>query len=109
MGASFFDGMAGILNDVFGDPVVVTPPFGPPVTLQGMFRDSPVEDPAALGRPYGVDVFTVQLQKPLPAQVVRDARIEPSIRPGEAFRVLGIFSDRSPATDAFVIVEVEPW
>lgn len=104
---SIFDGMAGVINQVLGAPVVITPPAGPPATLHGLFRDSPVEEAAAMGRPYGVSVFTLQLQKPRHPAVVKGAKVEPSIRPGERFRVLGIYSDRSPASDAFEIVELE--
>lgn len=108
---SAFDLIADVVNATFGDPVTITPPAGAPWTGQGIFRDSPVDDIAALGRPYGTNVFTLQIQRTagqLPDAAVRDALVEPSIRPGEAFRVLGIYRDRSPASNAFAVLELEP-
>lgn len=105
---SIFDGLTGVLNATFGAPVTITPPAGAPWTGLGMFRDSPVDDLAALGRPYGTNVYTLQIQRPLPEAAVKDALVEPSIRPGESFRILGIYHDRSPAPDAFAVLELEP-
>ncbi len=105
---SALDLIADVVNATFGDPVTITPPAGAPWTGQGIFRDSPVDDIAALGRPYGTNVFTLQIQRPLPDAAVVDALVEPSIRPGEAFRVLGIYRDRSPAANAFAVLELEP-
>jgi hypothetical protein len=105
---SLFDGITGVLNATFGAPVTITPPAGEPWAGRGMFRDSPVDHIAALGRPYGTNIFTLQIQRPLPEAAVVGAKVEPSIRPGESFRVLGIYRDRSPAADAFAILELEP-
>jgi hypothetical protein len=105
---SVFDGLTGVLNATFGAPVTITPEAGPPWTGLGQFRDSPVEDVAALGRPYGTSVWTLQIQRPLPEAAQRGAIVEPSIRPGESFRVLGVYRDRSPAADAYAVLELEP-
>lgn len=105
---SVFDGLTGVLDAVFGAPVSIYPPAGAPWHGLGQFRDSPVEDIAALGRPYGTSVFTLQIRRPLPDAAVKGAIVEPSIRPGEKFRVLGLYRDRSPAADAYAILELEP-
>lgn len=105
---SIFDGLSGVLNATFGAPVTITPPAGAPWTGEGMFRDSPVEDIAALGRPYGTNIYTLQIPRPLPDAAVNGATVEPSIRPGESFVIIGIYHDRSPAADAFAIIELEP-
>lgn len=108
---SIFDGISDALNDTFGASVTITPPAGAPWTGTAMFRDSPVEDIAALGRPYGTNIYTLQVPRvdgKLPSAVVNGAMVEPSIRPGERFIVIGVYHDRSPAMDAFGIVELEP-
>jgi len=104
---SIFDGLTGALNAVFGAPVTITPPSGPPVTVTGQFRENPREVMGDDGRVMIIDTPTLQVRRPTPIALVKGAIVAPSIRSGETFRVLGVYRDRSPAADAYAVVAME--
>ena len=104
---SIFDGLSGVLNATFGAPVTITPPTGSPVSLIGQFRENPREVMDGEGLVHVIDTPTLQILRPLPAAAVKRAIVAPSIRPGETWRVVDIHRDRSPAADAYAVLELE--
>lgn len=102
-----FDGLTGVLDATFGAPVTITPPAGPPWTGVGQFRENPREVMGQDGMVHVIDTPTLQIRRPLPEAAVRRAIVEPSERPGETWRINDIYRDRSPAADAYAVLELE--
>jgi hypothetical protein len=104
---SVFDGLTGVLDATFGAPVTITPKAGAPATVIGQFRENAREVLDPSGNVQVIDTPTLQVRRPLPAAVAVGARVEPSTRPGEVWRIRGIHRDRSPAADAYAVIELE--
>ena len=102
-----FDGLASALNTVFGAPVTINFAAGGTSTLQGVFRENPVDVTMADGRPQVVEVPTLRLRKDQAPILVEGDRIWPSVAAGRAFLVLRKASSGSPATDALITYELE--
>lgn len=102
---SLFDGMTGILADVFGAPVTWTPRNAPPVSLRAVFRETPVRVPTEDGGETLTVSPTLTVQRPAADSIVRGDTIEPGN--GRSYRVIAPFPSGSPAVDAFVIFELE--
>jgi hypothetical protein len=105
--SSVFEGMAGALNAVFGAPVTITRAGHAAVTLQAVFREMPIEQEAADGRPIVTITPTVRVPKDAIASLVLGDTVAPSTTPGRSFTVLQNFPGSSPATDAFVTYVLE--
>lgn len=109
--ASVFDGMAGVLNAVFGAPVTVTRAGQAAVPLQAIFREMPVEQEAADGRIMVTISPTLRVRKGDIAALAVGDLVAPSTTGARTFKVLQAFPSGSPATDAFVtylLEEVRP-
>lgn len=104
---SLFDGMAGILTDVFGAPVTYTPAGGAPVQVSAVFRAAPIEVSDGEGHTTLITAPTLRVRRDILPGLRRDDRVEPSIRPGEVYEVINVLPTASPASDAFVIAELE--
>lgn len=104
---SVFDGLAGALASIFGAPVTITPKAGAPVVAQGILRENPREVMDEAGQAHRVDTPTLQVCRPIPAALAKGATITAASHPGVTFRVLGVYPDRSPAADAFMVAELE--
>lgn len=104
--ASIFDGMAGVLNDVFGALVTVTPPGGSSLNVQGIFREEPAAVVLADGREDIVSLPTLSIQKGCAAIAVKWI-VAPEIAAPRTFRVLRVLPPRSPAADALIICYLE--
>jgi hypothetical protein len=101
---TLFDGMAGMLNDVFGAPVELWRAGGKLGDLRGILRSPPVEAITADGRPTVVAVPVLRL----PATAAPLPQRGDTIRQGgRQWRVLGIYPSGSPAGDHFLIHELE--
>ena len=100
-----FDGVAGVLADVFGAPVTVTPEAGAPFEVTGIFREVPV----VLGQGEGGDVLAVetslQVRKPEADAIATGAAIDPGN--GKTYTVLNKLPSGSPAQDAFTTFQLE--
>ena len=105
--ASVFDGLAGVLNAVFGAPVSITPPGSIPQRVNAVLRVGPIEVLTEDGRPVWFDAVTLQVQRCDAAIAVTDALVAAPNRPGETYRILSAHLTRSPAADAFVVCEME--
>ena len=104
--ASIFDGMAGVLNDVFGARVTVTPPGGSSLNVHGIFREEPAGVVLADGREDIVSLPTLSIQKGSAAIAVKWV-VAPEIAAPRTFRVLRVLPSRSPAADALIICHLE--
>lgn len=102
---SVFDGLAGTLNAVFGAPVTITPETGDPVTVRGILRELPQFEDDADRRQHFVAQFALQVPRPVPAALAKGATV--THESGRSFIVLGVFPDRSPAADAFMVAHLE--
>lgn len=102
---SLFDGMAEVLSDVFGAPVAVEPVQGAGTDIQAVFRREPIEVEGDDGAPVLILSPTLQVSQSVALQ--RNDEVLPSVSPGERFRVANSQRTRSPASDGFVIYELE--
>lgn len=100
-----FDGLAGALNAVFGAPVTVTPISGAAVSLRGILRELPEFEDDGDRRAHFVPRHALQVPKPIPAALVKGSTVTDA--GGRSFKVLGVFPDRSPAADAFMVAHLE--
>lgn len=103
---SVFNGMTGVLTAVFGASGTITPPSGAPVTITAIVRE--VQDFVSDGdqRLHRLPMYLLHVRKPVPAALVRGATVSGFGRT-EQFKVLDVYPDRSPASDAFMIAELE--
>ena len=104
---SVFDGLAGALNSVFGAPVTITRAGQSAVAVQAVFREVPVEQEAADGRPFVTISPTLQVQKNAIAALAKGDLIAPSTTAGRTFKVLQKYPNASPAVDALVTYLLE--
>ena len=101
-----FNGMAGLLNDIFGKPVDVTPAAGGETrTIQAVFRREPIEVAGEEGFP--VLILSPTLKVPATEILKRGDTVEPSIAPGTRYEIMNGERSVSPASDAFVYYELE--
>ena len=128
--ASVFDGMTGVLADVFGAPVTISGSVAATVaglfreavmeqearqaavaihegTVAGLFREAVVEQEGADGRVFFGVTPSVKLRKGTVAALVKGDVVAPSVAPGRSFTVLQAFPSGSPADDAFVVYALE--
>ena len=102
---SVFDGMTGILADVFGAPVIWHPANGPAVEIQSIFRESPIEVDGADGQIVRIEAPTWRVARDLAQAVARGDQI--TVPDGRIFRVMVVHNTGSPARDAFFICELQ--
>ena len=100
-----FDGMTGVLNSVFGTSVTYLPQAGVARSVQSVFRESPI---TVVG-PDGGDVLIVAPTWQVPRNLLSDVRRndEIEVSGGRLFKVLNQIGSGSPASDAFIIYELE--
>ncbi|APG45691.1 MULTISPECIES: head-tail joining protein [Phaeobacter] len=101
----FFDGMAGLLNELFGDPVQITRANGVVGTIQGVFRRDPIEVAGDDGFP--VLIMSPTLKVPQTIRLEFGDLVEPSIAPGARFVVKSGEPSPSPSADRMVVYELE--
>jgi len=101
---SVFDGMSSLLTGIFGAPVSITPAGGATVVVPAVFRDEPVEVDAADGRGLMIPLPTLQVPRDsVPGLAAGDA-VSVS---GRQFRILTVARSASPASDGFLVCELE--
>lgn len=104
-----FDGMTGLLADVFGGPVILRPRSGPDVVVRGIFRESPVVAASEDGHGVLAIAPNLQLAAADAARVVSGPaghRISPDGGVRWFLPVARQISG-SPASDGFVIFDLE--
>jgi len=102
---SIFDGMAGVLNDVFGAPVLFLPRTGGEQQIKSVFREEPVTVTGEDGREVLIVAPTWKVPSTAGVDIVREDCIEPGN--GKRYRILNRIHSGSPASDRFVIYELE--
>lgn len=101
---SIFDGMAGLLNDVFGGPVVHAPSNGVPVTIHAVFRLKPIEELDSNGNAILLMDPTLSVPEPVASTISVGDEVTPES--GVTYRILNRHQTGSPAQDARVIFEL---
>lgn len=106
---SIFDGMAGLLNDVFGDPVTFQPVSGITQQVQAVFRTEPIEVTGSDGHVVLIIAPTLRVMRNVLPGIGRGDLVKPSstAAEGKTFRVLNRIQTASPAVDAFFVCELE--
>lgn len=102
---SLFDGMTGVLNDVFGAPVVHVPAAGGSNNLTGIFREDPIEVDTGEGDPITIVDPTLRLRATDAAGVAVGDQVTPEGK--AAHKVASKVTGGSPASDGFVIFQLE--
>ena len=101
---SLFDGVTGLFEGVFDEPVTITRQGQQPVDARGIYRDEPGVQADLDGVEVLVSQPVLKLRKPDADGLARNDRIEVASRPGVVLQVLTVQPGRSPATDKHVIV-----
>jgi hypothetical protein len=102
---SVFDGMAGILTDVLGDPVTYIPAGGVPRSVPSVFRREPINITDPDGREVLIMAPTWRVQRDLAPEARRGDRI---LAPdGLTYDLVNVQPTGSPAADSFLLCELE--
>ncbi|SOC13758.1 hypothetical protein SAMN05877809_10710 [Rhodobacter sp. JA431] len=104
--SSIFDGVAGMLGDVFGAPVTYQPKSGAAVVVQSIFREEPITITGEQGQDVLIEAPSWRVPRDLLSGVKRGDQI--ALADGRVFQVLAQIGTGSPASDAFVLYELEP-
>ncbi len=97
--------MAGVLGAVLGSSVIWTPAGGPATAIAAVFRETPVAEPDDEGREILVTMPVLKVQRPAADGIGRGDIIAPDN--GKTYRILNRHPSGSPASDAFVLFELE--
>lgn len=109
--SSVFDGMAGVMNAVFGSPVTITRAGQAAVTLQAIFREVPIEQESGDGRVFVTVTPILRVRQGDIALLAKGDLVAPAATAPRTFKVLQFFPSGSPATDALLgyhLEEVRP-
>ena len=105
---SLFDGMAGLLSDVFGAPVIYTPQGGgQPQVVQALLREGPVEVAGSDGHPVLIMAPTLQVPGDVLPGIARRDTVAAVAAPGLVYVVINRLPSGSPAADAMILCELE--
>jgi len=103
--ASVFDGLSGVINATFGSPIDWRQNGGVPVSVQSVFRETPISVATEDGHSVLITAPTWRVPRPAADLVQAGDTISPSF--DKFFRVLNKIGSGSPAADAFVVFELE--
>lgn len=101
---SVFDGMTGLLAEVFGSMIAYVPNGGASRDIQSIFREAPIEVTGADGQEVLIEAPSWRVARHLVPELKRDDHIV--VPDGRRFRVRTVYSNGSPSTDAHVICEL---
>lgn len=105
---SIFNGMATVLNDVFGDEVLYTPKGDlEPVTVQAKLRTGPLEVAGGDGAPIVILAPTLQVPQSILPNIKKGDRVAAVATSDVVYKVVNKIPSGSPATDAMIICELE--
>ena len=102
---SVFDGMAGVLNQVFGAPVTIIDRAGVSSAIQAVFREVPLDMSTADGRSVLDIMPTLRVLRSDVPRLAKGYQVR--VADGRKFKVLRAVQTISPASDAFVLYEME--
>lgn len=97
--------MSSAVNRALGDSVKTYPAGGAEVVIRGIFREEPVEVLDSDGNPVLTIGPSLQIQKPDIGALIRDDVIDPDN--SKTYRVTTSWPSGSPASDAFVVFDLE--
>lgn len=97
--------MAGVLGAVLGTSVSWTPHGGSATDIDAIFREDPVAEADDQGREILVTMPSLRVQRPAAVAIARGDIVEPGN--GKTYRILNKHPSGSPASDAFVLFELE--
>ncbi|WP_118138753.1 hypothetical protein, partial [Oceanicella sp. SM1341] len=95
---ALFDGLTGLLDDVFGAQVTVTPPAGAARPVQAVFREGPVTVLGAEGQEVTTVLPTLSGARDKLAALVPGGTVRPGN--GKTYRCISALPSGSPADDA---------
>lgn len=102
--APIFEGMTGILAEVFGSVIAYIPKGGVSRDILSIFREAPIEITGADGQEVLIEAPSWRVARHLVPELKRDDHI---VAPdGRRFRVRTVHSNGSPSSDAHVICEL---
>ncbi len=104
---SIFDGMAGVMAESFGAPVIYTPKDGDPVTVTAVLREGPIEVAGEDGRAVLIMSPSLQVPRNVLPDIAREDRVAAAAEPDKVYIVLNAMPNGSPASDAMIICELE--
>ena len=96
--------MAGLLNDVFGAPVIYQPKAGSARPIHSVFREEPVDLVDVDGHPVRSMGPTWRVERQLAPELGKDDLI--TLTDGRVFEVRAKWPSGSPADDAFFICDM---
>lgn len=104
--SSLFEGLSGLLNDVFGDPVQIETAASGVDIVQAVFRRDPVSVADDDGREFLIISPTLRMLKQDAQALAKDDLVHP---PGaQSYAVVAKHpTNGNPAEDAFVYIELE--
>ena len=102
---SIFDGMTGILSGVLGGMVTYSPAGGTGRDLRSIFREAPIEVEGADGQIVRIEAPTWRVGRDLALEVRRGDQI--TVPDGRTFTVMVLHPTGSPASDAYLICELQ--
>ena len=105
--SSPLDGMGRIQNVLFGASVTLTNLVGVPTVLTAVFRERPIDIMVDDGRPMTVVTPSLSVRRDLVPGIARGWIVAPAAVAPRTFRVLRPWPSGSPASDAFIICELE--
>lgn len=100
-----FDGIADILNGVFGDTVTVTPSGGSPTDVQGIFRDADVPVINESGVETISDFPTLVLHRTDAVPLIPGGIVDPGN--GHTYLCVADMDGGSPDPRGFVTIQLE--
>ncbi|WP_370576789.1 hypothetical protein [Paracoccus sp. PAR01] len=100
-----FDGMTGILSGVLGGMVTYSPAGGTGRDLRSIFREAPIEVEGADGQIVRIEAPTWRVGRDLAPEVRRGDQI--TVPDGRTFTVMVVHPTGSPASDAYLICEMQ--
>lgn len=101
---AIYDGIAGLINDVFGDAVTYTPASGVPREVVSIFREEPVDLQDADGHLVRSLGPTWRVKRVLVPELKRGDTI--TLRNGRVYEVQATWPSGSPAADCFEICDL---
>lgn len=103
--ASIFDGLAGVLNGMFGAPVSFQPKSGVVSVVYSVFREEPITVSGSDGGDVLIEAATWRVPKTAGITARRGDQIQ--VSDGRLFKILNQIGTGSPAQDAFVVYQLE--
>jgi hypothetical protein len=107
---SLFDGMSGILTEVFGDSAIYMPKGGVARTVKAVCRSSPIEVLDGDGHAVLILSPTMRVGRDVAPELARGDQVipdGPASMSGKSYEVINMLPTASSADDGFLMAELE--